>query len=101
MGQRIFDQYTYLHFCIGSVGFFFGITFRNWIILHTIFEIVENNKYGVKVLKQIPFWPGGKSRNDAFINSVGDTIGTILGWIMAYLIDKLANKYGLYREMKK
>lgn len=101
MGFLLFDQYTYLHFCNGSIAFYFGCPLYIWIILHTLFEIIENNKYGVKLLNKIPFWPGGKSKNDTFINSVGDTIGTILGWITAYLIDKLANKYGLYREMKK
>lgn len=101
MGFLLFDQYTYLHFCVGSIAFFFGIPIHIWFILHTIFEIIENNKYGVKILNKVPFWPGGKSNNDTLINSIGDTIGTMLGWIVAYLIDKLCNRFGLYRELKK
>jgi hypothetical protein len=38
-------------------------------------------------------WPGGKSQVDALINIVGDTIGTLLGWLSAYYLDKLGNNY--------
>ena len=41
-----------LHFILDSLYI--------WIILHTLFKIIENNKYGVKLLNKIPFWPGGK-----------------------------------------
>ena len=31
-----------------------------------------------------------------FINIIGDTLGAIMGWLSAYYVDKLGNKYGLY-----
>ena len=34
--------------------------------------------------------------NNSLINSVGDTIGTLLGWLSAYGIDKIGNYYNLY-----
>jgi hypothetical protein len=46
--------------------------------------------------KYILFWPGGKPKSDSIINSVGDTIGVILGWISAYYLDKIGNKYNWY-----
>ena len=40
MGYQLFDKYTYLHFAMGIVAYF-------WNILHTIFEIVENTQMGM------------------------------------------------------
>ena len=42
------------------------------------------------------FWPGGKPKSDTVINSMGDTFGAIMGWISAYYLDKIGNKYGWY-----
>ena len=47
--------------------------------------------------KYIKIWPGGKQYSDKFINSFGDTIGAILGWLSACFIDNLGNKYGWYK----
>ena len=46
--------------------------------------------------KYIVFWPGGKPKSDSIINIIGDTFGAIIGWLSAYYVDKLGNKYGLY-----
>ena len=98
MGARLFDQYTYLHFAVGIVAYFWNISVVNWFILHTLFEIVENTSTGMNVINTyIPFWPGGKPNSDAVINSIGDTIGAILGWITAYYLDQIGNRYGWYK----
>jgi hypothetical protein len=94
MGNLFFDRYTYLHFAVGIVVYFWNISLLNWIILHTIFEILENSQVGVNIInKYIVFWPGGKPKSDTIINSVGDTYGAILGWLSAYYLDKLINNY--------
>ena len=99
MGYQIIDQYTYLHFATGITAYFWNINLLNTIILHTIFEILENTNIGMKIInKYIKLWPGGKEYKDSFMNSVGDTIGTILGWITAYMIDKIGEKYGWYKS---
>ena len=99
MGKYIFDQYTYLHFSVGVVAYFFGINLKNWIILHILFEIIENSNLGIKVINQyIKFWPGGKPKADTFINIIGDIIGAILGWVSAYYLDNLGAKYNLYKK---
>ena len=42
-------------------------------------------------------WPGeGKSLKEPTINAVGDTIGALLGWVVAYYFDQLGNKYKWY-----
>lgn len=99
MGIQVFDQYTYLHFSSGIISYFWDIHLIDWIILHTIFEILENSKLGIKFINHyIKLWPGGKQQSDTFINSIGDTIGAILGWLSAYFIDKLGQKYGWYKS---
>ena len=98
MGLRMFDQYTYLHFATGIVLYFWNISLLNFIILHTIFEILENTKLGINIInKYVVFWPGGKPKSDSIINVFGDTIGAIIGWISAYYLDKIGNKYNWYQ----
>ena len=47
--------------------------------------------------KWMPFWPGGKPKADSNMNSLlGDNIFAILGWLSAYYLDKLGNRYGWY-----
>ena len=97
MGNRTFDQYTYLHFAVGIIAYFWNISLLNWIILHTIFEILENSQMGINFInKHIVFWPGGKPKPDSIINNIGDTYGAILGWSSAYFLDKIGDKYGWY-----
>ena len=97
MGTLYFDQYTYLHFSVGVIVYFWNISLVNWIVLHTIFEFLENTQMGVNIInKYIVFWPGGKPKPDSIINRIGDTSGAILGWLSAYYLDKLGDKYGWY-----
>jgi hypothetical protein len=89
MGYRYFDKYTYLHFAVGIVAYFWNISLTNWVILHTIFEFLENTQMGMHIINQyIVFWPGGKEHPDSIINNVGDTAGAVLGWLSAYYLDK-------------
>ena len=97
MGNQYFDQYTYLHFAVGIIVYFWNISLVNLVILHTIFEFLENTQMGVNIINNyIVFWPGGKPKSDTIINSIGDTFGAILGWLSAYYLDKLGNNYGWY-----
>jgi hypothetical protein len=99
MGQYLFDQYTYLHFSVGVISYFFGINLVSWIIIHILFEIIENTNIGMKIINNnFTFWPGGKPKADSFINIIGDNIGAILGWVSAYYLDILGDKYNLYKK---
>ena len=87
MGQLLFDRFTYLHFASGIIAYFFDLSLLQFIILHTIFEIIENTKFGINFINKYLFsWPGGKSDSDRIINNIGDTIGALIGWLSAYLI---------------
>ena len=93
MGSRLFDQYTYLHFAVGIVIYFWNISLFNCVVLHTIFEFLENTRTGMHIINNyIVFWPGGKPKSDSIINNIGDTFGTIVGWLSAYYLVKIANK---------
>ena len=88
MGTKLFDQYSLLHFASGVVVYFWGFTLLVWIILHTIFEIVENSSGGVYFIdKYITYWPGGKKKPDTLINSIGDILFGIIGFISAKYLD--------------
>jgi|UniRef100_A0A6C0BPD1 hypothetical protein len=96
MGLLLFDQYTYLHFASGIIAFFWGISLSNWMILHMLFELAENTKAGLYFINHFTFWPGGKPYKDSIMNIIGDNIGTLLGWLSARAVEKIANKYNLY-----
>jgi hypothetical protein len=90
MGIKIFDQYSLLHFSTGCVAYFFGITLFWWIILHTLFEIIENSPNGVKFIDQyLKFWPGGKKSPDNLLNSCSDLVFAIIGHQIAKKLDKI------------
>ena len=94
MGKYFTDQYSLLHFAVGIIAYFWGMSFKNLIIIHTLFEILENTVMGMKVINDyITYWPGGKSQSDEIINRVGDTVFAGLGWIVAKSIDIEMNRF--------
>ncbi len=84
MGNHFVDAYSLLHFAVGVVVRHWNMSLIVWIILHTIFEIVENTNTGMEFINtHIKLWPGGKSSADSLLNSFGDTVFSILGWYAA------------------
>lgn len=92
MGVLLFDQYTYLHFAVGVVAYYWGISLKNWFVIHIMFELLENTKTGVGFINKFSYWPGGKNYADTSINMLGDTIGAVLGWMSALLIDEIGRR---------
>jgi hypothetical protein len=87
MGQNFIDRFSLLHFASGIVAYFLGIPLVFWIIIHFIFEILENEPEGIYFIDTyIKLWPGGKKSSDSVINSLGDEIFSIIGWLSAYWI---------------
>lgn len=80
--QEMFDPYSIAHAGSGVVARSLKLSLLETIVLHTIFEIVENNylKFHPTVKKIFP-----DPSKDTLINSIGDTISIGLGW---YLTDK-------------
>ena len=99
MNGKMFDQYAYLHFAVGIVSYFWGISFINWLIIHTIYEVFEITKTGTYIINTYfgTIWPGGgKHKAEPLINGVGDTLFAIFGWLSAHYLDATGNKYGWY-----
>jgi len=100
MGTNFIDQYSLLHFAVGIVAYFWGIGLVNWIIIHTLFELIENTQFGMNVINKTfkDIWPGGKNYPDSMINTTGDGVFAILGWLFAYCVDYYGDKFGLYQR---
>ena len=89
MGENTFDRYSFLHFSVGAVAYYWDINLKNLIILHTLFEFLENTVEGIKLINKFKYWPGGKDKADSPLNMLGDTISVILGWFAAYIINNV------------
>lgn len=87
MGLKFFDRWSLSHFAFGILAYYFYLPFLIWILIHVIFEIVENTTIGIFIRRSLTFLPGSEKNADSFINSfVGDNFFAILGWIVAYYI---------------
>jgi hypothetical protein len=85
MGTQIYDKYSLLHLATGIIAYYFDMSLILWILVHTLFEILENTKQGIYFIDNyIKIWPGGKLKPDSILNSISDTIFGALGWILAY-----------------
>jgi hypothetical protein len=86
MGEKIIDRYSLLHFAVGIIMYFLGFSFVSQAVLHSTFEFIENQPFMVNFIdQQLTWWPGGKQKPDAFINSVSDVCWGSLGWLVAYI----------------
>lgn len=88
MGIKFADQYSLLHFASGITAYYWKFSITHMIILHILFEIIENTPHGVYFIDHYlhGVWPGGKKAPDTVINSIGDTVFAIFGWIFAKII---------------
>ena len=76
MGFKFIDQFSYLHFSVGIIAYFWGINLKIAIIVHTIFEISE--KASLNPSKEIPIfssWLEEKSK-DGFIQVPANPVFT-------------------------
>lgn len=99
MGIYLLDQYTLLHFAVGIICYFWNISLTHTILIHSLFEFIENTSLGMYFINNyITVWPGGKPYTDSFINNIGDTIGIIVGWCLAYYINIIGTRYNYYNK---
>jgi hypothetical protein len=91
MGRTWFDQYSLLHLAVGIVAYFWSISLFMTILIHILFEIIENTHFGMNLINTYfqYWWPGGKPYSDNLLNSTTDTIFTGLGWLIAYNLDMI------------
>lgn len=97
MGSSAIDQYSLLHFAVGIVAYFWGISWQLLLLLHILFELVENTREGMYfITTYIPFWPGGKPKADSLVNMISDNTFSLLGWALSRFADSLATERHLY-----
>jgi hypothetical protein len=103
MGFRLFDQYTLLHIASSIVAYYWGLSFTEWMIVHTLFELAENTEIGIHFINHyLSMWPGGKQGPDGWLNMTGDTIAAVFGWYIAYSLDEYGSSNGWYpKHIKK
>lgn len=91
MGLRIFDQYSLLHFAVGIIAYFWSISLLLLLIIHIVFEYVENTQWGIKLINTYfqKWWPGGKTHPDNLLNQTSDTVFSIFGWLIANYVDTI------------
>ena len=107
MGLHFADQYSILHFSVGSVAYFWNLSFMSAIFLHTVFELVENTDIGMSLINKYFIhpgyfsWPGGKNYADSKINMLGDTIFFALGWLISAFLDVTGTQRKWYEAHPK
>lgn len=89
MGVYFTDKFSLLHLASGIVAYYWGISFITWFMLHAAFELIENTQTGMRIIRQIKLWPGGKACADSALNSLGDQLYACLGWGIANYHSKL------------
>ena len=82
--HKFLNPYSILHFSLGVMVYFMGMSFRNWLIVHLIFNIVEN-----KINKEYK-----KSSHEIISNLFLASIG----WLIAYSLDDYGYKNGWYSK---
>jgi hypothetical protein len=86
MGVAFTDQFSLLHFAVGVISRYWNISLLWLLVLHTLFEVVENTERGMMIINTyVPFWPGGKTHPDSIVNRIGDTVYSVLGWVVAHI----------------
>ena len=82
--QKMFDPYSLCHAGGGVVAASIKLTLGQTVVLHTIFELVENYYLKTHPLTRKIF---PDASTDTLTNVIGDTISVGLGWY-------LGHKYG-------
>ena len=90
MGKTFMDKYSLLHAAVGVVAYFWDVPIRTFTLIHVLFELIENTRVGMKVINTTfkGIWPGGKDFADAHVNSIGDTLFAIAGWMFAQWVSE-------------
>jgi len=102
--QDFFSYFTIYHFIFGIIVGYLGIPLVYWFLIHTCFEIGENVLVRIpqlgsiirKVEYKFMFYLNSITKHigfkvetpiykgDSLLNSIGDTVFTILGWLIAH-----------------
>ena len=89
MGKDLVDRFSILHFLTGVSVYYMDIMTESVFVgAHIAFELLENTEGGMRIIRQVPLWPGGKAHADSFVNMIGDTLVAWAGFRFAEWIDE-------------
>lgn len=77
--KALLDEWSIVHASGGIIAAQTGVTLPQFLVLHTIFEIVENADKGKGLLSKIGW---DRKGGDTFTNVLGDTISAAAGWYL-------------------
>ncbi len=84
-----FDHYSCLHLASGITAYFWGLGLVNWLAMHIIFTVFENSSFGLAFTeKYLSHFKPYKDGPDDVKNLIGDTISALIGWLLAYSMEK-------------
>lgn len=87
--------YTLGHMAFGFLAGYIKIPLLFWVVIMIIFELWENSKAGISVLRKVAAPIGGPTYyGDTVANSQCDVLFGTLGWL-------LGAEYRIYRDAKK
>ena len=75
--KALLDEWSFVHFAGGIVGAQTGLSLPLFLVLHTLFEIVENTDKGSGPLSKIGW---DRTDGDTMVNVLGDTLSAAAGW---------------------
>lgn len=85
MGVLFTDKFSLLHFASGIIAYYWNLSFFHWFMLHLIYEMIQNSKYGILFINNVvTLWPGGKLGYDSYTNMTGDQFYGMLGWTFTH-----------------
>lgn len=87
MGRNFIDRFSLLHLATGIISYYWGISESVFLVGHVAFEFLENTDTGMRTINAFPYWPGGKTHADSYLNMVGDTLSGWAGWRLASMLD--------------
>lgn len=94
--EAIISVYTVTHFIIGMIFAWLQIPLWILIVLHIIFEIIENSDFvikgfrslSIKIRTAVGVEPWTPYTGDSIANSVADTFAAVFGWILVTEVRK-------------
>ena len=77
--KALLDEWSIVHVSGGIVAAQTGITLPQFMVLHTLFELVENTDQGTGLLSKIGW---DRKNGDTWANIAGDTLSAVAGWYL-------------------
>ena len=83
--KALLDEWSFVHLSGGIIAAQTGLSLPQFLVLHTIFEVIENADQGSGWLSKIGL---DRVSGDSLLNVVGDTASAAAGWYLGKVTRK-------------